>query len=366
MNSHRLLPASHIRHTVAVEIRILTSADDLAPWAAFVHKSPQGSLWQSPEWKGYQEGLGRQTRVYGAFDCHGEVRAEREPEPALSLPKGTMTGAALVIIDKTAGNLATWEIPRGPVVGASSDERVAASLVDAIVDDAKKSGALCVFLSPPSPLPATRCVLTASSRHTQPEATRILSLQLSEQDLLAQMKPKGRYNIRLAERHDLEIKDDPNITAFHALLKRTATRDGFGIHPESHYRAFLEHVPGAFLLLAYHAKTSSREPIAGLLGAIWGTTGIYYYGASDERHRALMAPYLLQWHAMKRCKAAGCTHYDLLGVAPEGSDEKHAWAGITNFKEKFGGALVAYPPEQQVVLRPVLWKVLQLKRRLLG
>lgn len=323
-----------------MEIRILTSAEDLQAWATFVQASPLGSLWQSPEWKSYQEALGRQTRVYGCFD-------------GLS-----MKAAGLVVIDKTAGNLATWEIPRGPIGEG------AAELAMNIMNDARKERALVLRLSPLSPLPLDG--FSPSGGHTQPEATRIVSLTLSEQDLLAQMKPKGRYNIRLAQRHDIEIRDDADVSAFHALLKRTGARDGFGIHPESHYRAFLEHIPGAFLLLAYHAKTSSREPIAGLVGARWGSTGIYYYGASDERHRALMAPYLLQWEAMKRCIAAGCTHYDLLGVAPEGSDEKHAWAGITNFKEKFGGALVGYAPEQQIVLRPMLWRLLNLKRRLLG
>lgn len=333
-----------------MEIRLLTSTGDLAAWDAFVRASPQGTLWQSKEWKGYQEALGRQTRVYGAASA--------------SLG---MTAAALVVIDKTAGNLATWEIPRGPIWRADGGENVEGSaLLDRIIGDAKKERAMCVYLSPAVSLPSTLYPLAASPRHTQPEATRILSLTLSEQDLLAQMKPKGRYNIRLAERHDIEIRDEPNVGAFHALLKRTGSRDGFGIHPESHYRAFAERLPGAFLLLAYHAKTSSREPIAGLMGAIWGDTGIYYYGASDERHRALMAPYLLQWEAMKRCKTAGCTHYDLLGVAPEGSGPGHAWAGITNFKEKFGGSLVAYPPERQVMIRPMTWRLLQLKRKLLG
>ena len=230
--------------------------------------------------------------------------------------------------------------------------------------EAREANALVLRFSPAEPVEVEGSA--PSGGHTQPEATRILSLALSEQDLLAQMKPKGRYNIRLAQRHDIEIDDAPDVGAFHALLKRTATRDGFGIHPASHYQAFLERVPGSFLLLAYHPKTSSREPIAGLLGAVWGATGIYYYGASDERHRALMAPYLLQWNAMQRCAAAGCARYDLLGVAPPDAGPDHAWAGITNFKEKFGGALVVYPPERQVVLRPVLWKLLSLKRRLLG
>ncbi len=330
----------HIRHTVRIETRLLTLAEDLSAWDTFVRGNPQGSLWQSKEWKGYQEALGRQTRVYGAFSGQ------------------QLVASALVVIDRTAGNLATWEIPRGPIGDGT------AALAQHIVHEARSEHALLLKLSPTDDLHLDGFAL--SGGHTQPEATRILSLTLSEQDLLAQMKPKGRYNIRLAERHDIEITDEPNVGAFHALLKRTGARDGFGIHPESHYRAFVEHVPGAFLLLAYHAKTSSREPIAGLLGARWGTTGIYYYGASDERHRALMAPYLLQWEAMKRCKDAGCTHYDLLGVSPEGSNEKHPWAGITNFKEKFGGALMTYPPEQQIILRPVLWRLLQLKRRSVG
>lgn len=322
-----------------MDIRVLTSADDLATWASFVEKSPQGSLWQSKEWKAYQETLGRHTRVYGAFSGHD------------------MAACALVTIDRTAGNLATWEIPRGPIGEG------AAELATRVANDAKTEKALILRLSPAAPLPLDG--FGPSDGHSQPEATRILDLTLDDDALLAQMKPKGRYNIRLAQRHDIEARDG-DVGAFHALLKRTGARDGFGIHPERHYRAFLEHVPGAFLLLAYHPRTSETEPVAGLLGVVWGTTGIYYYGASDERHRALMAPYVLQWEAMHRCKAAGATRYDLLGVAPEGSDEKHAWAGITNFKEKFGGTLISYPQERQRVLRPLAWNTLKLKRRILG
>lgn len=329
---------------MSVDIRILTSAEDLEAWDAFVKKSPQGSLWQSKEWKAYQEALGRQTRIYGAFEGHGSAPL-------------TMTAAALVIIDRTAGNLSTWDVPRGPI-GEHAKE-----VAEHVANDAKEEKALILRLSPSTPLPLDG--FKPSDGHSQPEATRILNLTLDEDALLAQMKPKGRYNIRLAQRHDIEIRDG-EISAFHAILKRTGARDGFGIHPERHYRAFLESVPGSFLLLAYHPRTSEKEPIAGLLGVTWHGTGIYYYGASDERHRALMAPYVLQWEAMKRCKAAGATRYDLLGVAPEGSDDGHAWSGITAFKEKFGGAYVAYPRELQRVLRPVAWNALKLKRKILG
>ncbi len=284
-----------MRHTVPVDIRLLTSADDLALWAEFVKKAPHGSLWQSPEWKRYQEALGRETRVYA---CHG------------SSPL-TMTATALVIIDRTTGNLTTWEIPRGPI-GEQAKE-----LALHIAAEAKQEKALVLRLSPATPLSLDG--FAPSGGHTQPEATRIIDLVLDDDALLAQMKPKGRYNIRLAQRHDIEVRDG-DVGAFHALLKRTGARDGFGIHPASHYQKFLDRVPGSFLLLAYHPRTSEHEPIAGLLGVTWGDTGIYYYGASDERQRALMAPYVLQWEAMHRCKAAGATKYDLLGVAPEGSD----------------------------------------------
>lgn len=295
------------------------------------------NLWQSPSWKAYQESLGRETRVYN-----------------------TAEGSALVIIDRTAGNLATWEVPRGPTGSIDAINRLALQ----IVQDAQKEHALLLRVSPITPLSAAG--FSRSTGHTQPEATRILNLQMKDDVLLNQMKPKGRYNIRLAQRHAIDVRESSDVEAFHALMKRTGDRDRFGILPLRHYKTFLETIPGSFLLLAYHPQTSDIEPIAGLIGVIWEGTGIYYYGASNEQHRALMAPYLLQWAAMKHCQAQGCTRYDLLGVAPPDAGDDHPWAGITNFKEKFGGEVVTYPPEQEIVLRPVVWKLLQWKRKILG
>ena len=110
--------------------------------------------------------------------------------------------------------------------------------------------------------------------------------------------------------------------------------------------------------------TADRSPIAGLLGVNWNKAGIYYYGASSYAHRASMAPYALQWETMRFCKANGCETYDLLGVTPSNAPSDHVWSGITNFKEKFGGTLVTYLPEQQIILRPTVNKLLNLKRKL--
>jgi lipid II:glycine glycyltransferase (peptidoglycan interpeptide bridge formation enzyme) len=101
------------------------------------------------------------------------------------------------------------------------------------------------------------------------------------------------------------------------------------------------------------------------MGVTWNGTGIYYYGASSYEHRNLMAPYLLQWEAMRLCKKSGCDHYDLLGIsAPDSVDDP--WAGISDFKRKFGGTVITYPPEQTLVLRPMVKRALGLKRKLLG
>ncbi len=334
-------------------IRQLSSAEDLERYSAWVSSHPHGSLWQSPGWKTYQEALGRTVRIY------------------VDDKAGTINASALVVIDRTTGGFSTWEIPRGPLA-AAGDGRRAAGLIEHITKEAKNARCLSLYFSPTisidtrSSQPAAR----SSERHVHPEATRILDLTKPEEEILAQMKPKGRYNIRLAEKNGVTVEQSAYVAAFARLMDETAKRDGFRPSGEKTYAAFLKNVPGSFLLLAYGPKGSEEgkgapRPVAGLIGAIWGKTGIYYYGASDHEYRNLMAPYLLQWRAMQFCKAQGCTQYDLFGVAPEGAIE-HPWAGVSEFKAKFGGTMMSYAPEQQIVLRPMAKTLLGIKRKILG
>lgn len=323
-------------------IRILSSTEDLTRHEAWVSTQKQGTLWQSAAWRRYQATLGRQTRVYAA-ECNGVIMA-----------------AASVIIDTTAGGFSVWECPRGPV-WTTGNELEAASLLETVVSDAKKERCIQLFVSPPIPLETCRSKLVASSRHIHPQATLLLDLSLSEDRLLAQMHPKGRYNIKVAEKQGISVTTSSDISAFYSLMTSTGQRDSFTIHKESHYKRFLESLDSAFLLLATHAE----KPIAGLLGVTWNGTGIYYYGASSYEHRALMAPYALQWAAIRHCKALGCTQYDLLGIdVPDAPPT--AWKGITDFKRKFGGTLHVYPAEQQLMLRPLVSLALGLKRKILG
>jgi peptidoglycan pentaglycine glycine transferase (the first glycine) len=326
-----------------VDIRLLTSADDLKAYDTWVKAHPQGTLWQSLEWRNYQKALGRETRIYA------------------SIKDGVIHASALVIVDRTALSLCTWDIPRGPLGENENAKMRNETLLKKIVSDAKKDKCIGLYVSPIEPL-ISHFSFRNSPRHEQPEATRILNLALSDDELLAQMHQKGRYNIKVAQKNDVRIEQSTDIDAYADMAKQTAIRDHYKAAPKKQYEAFLEHLPGSFLLLAYKDK----KVIAGLLGVNWGNTGIYYYGASDYDHRALMAPYLLQWEAMHRCREAGCTNYDLLGVAPPDAGSDHPWKGISNFKEKFGGALITYPPEQRITFRPVRRTLLSMKRKMFG
>lgn len=331
----------------------------------WIRNHPRSTMWQSLERKTYLEALGRTTRIYVA-ENEGEISA-----------------SALVAIDTTAFGLSTWEIARGPIWGVEDGEWGVGNLLQQIYDDAHDEDCLTLFISPQLPLPPTPYSLSPSNRLVHCEATRIVHIANTEEEILAQMKPKGRYNIKLAEKSGVTVRSSDSIEAFYALIEKTGGRDGFTHHPMAHYRTFLEKMPGAFLLLAYPPPPSPCIPIAGLIGVIWGTTGIYYYGASDHDYRALMAPYALQWESIRLCKAQGCTAYDLLGIAPPTNDswatgndqhdhspltsrhsKAHPWEGISSFKEKFGGTVVTYPPEQMLLLRPWVWRLLQVKRRI--
>ncbi len=351
MKTRRSQAAARSSTLQQMAIRLLTTAHDLACYDAWVRSHPENNLWQSLGWKALQEAKGRAVKIYA--DTEGDA----------------IHASALVVIDETKGGLSTWEIPRGPL-SMTNDELRMTNILDAIAKDAKAEKAISLFISPLTPLRHSSFAIRNSKRHVHPEATRILDLTLDDDALLNQMKPKGRYNIRLAEKHGVTVEQSAHVTAFARLMDETAVRDGFKPSGEKTYAAFLKHVPGSFLLLAYAPLTDGQEkaasaPIAGLIGAIWGTMGIYYYGASSETHRELMAPYLLQWHAMRHCRAQGALSYDLFGIAPEDAKD-HPWAGVSDFKAKFGGTVLSYPPEQEIVLRPMAKRLLGLKRKIVG
>ena len=195
-----------------------------------------------------------------------------------------------------------------------------------------------------------------ATQNYQPTDTLELDLKKSEEELLAEMKRKGRYNIRLAEKHNVKFRktesanfSQKTLDAFWSLNLETTGRDEFSGHEKSYYEKFLKSLPEhAVLFLAEKDET----PIAGAITTFCGKKAIYYFGASTSapRFRPLMAPYGLQWEMIREAKKRGCESYDFLGIAPE-NEPKHAYAGISEFKWKFGGARKKYLPGREIVFR---------------
>lgn len=193
-----------------------------------------------------------------------------------------------------------------------------------------------------------------------PLATLVVDMSKPEEEILAQMKPKGRYNIRVAEKHGVTVEESRSVEEFYDLLKKTTARDGFAGHSQDYYEKMLNALgDDAKLLLA---KKDGRA-IAGVLLTFAGDTCTYYYGASDHEFRNLMAPYLLQWRGMQLAKERGCKYYDFLGIAPPESQGHHL-AGVSVFKRKFGGEVVVYPAPRELIIKPVMYKLFKLVKKL--
>ena len=200
--------------------------------------------------------------------------------------------------------------------------------------------------------------------HTiQPRNTILIDLNASEDELLSRMKQKTRYNIRLAEKKGVVVRETNDIPGFYRLMLTTGTRDGFAVHDISYYqKAFDIFSPqGACVLLgAFHED----QPLAYLMLFLSGDRSWYFYGASDDASRNLMPTYLLQWEAMRWSKAHGATTYDLWGI-PDASEEKleeqfmqrsdGLW-GVYRFKRGFGGEVVRSAPAYVRVYKPLLYR----------
>jgi lipid II:glycine glycyltransferase (peptidoglycan interpeptide bridge formation enzyme) len=204
--------------------------------------------------------------------------------------------------------------------------------------------------------------LRASAHNIQPPRTIIVDISGTEEEILARMKQKTRYNIRLAEKKGVTVRAWEDASAFHQMMLVTGGRDGFGVHSYEYYKRAYElmHPKGMceILLAEFEGK-----PLAALFVARYGNRAYYLYGASTEEERNRMPTYLLQWEAMKWAKARGCEKYDLWGVPDEDDttleanfEKRHdgLW-GVYRFKRGFGGELKRAAQAMDRVYNPVLY-----------
>lgn len=167
--------------------------------------------------------------------------------------------------------------------------------------------------------------------------TVTVPLDGDDEAVLGRMKPKTRYNVRLAERRGVQIDAGEDAVAeLYSLYRDTAVRDGFIVRPRPYYEALWAGLARAGIGSVMLARHEGRL-LAGLVAVAYGRRAWYLHGASSDEMRNLMPTYLLQWQAMRWARRRGCTEYDMWG-APETEDESDPMHGVLRFKLGFGGA----------------------------
>ena len=188
-----------------------------------------------------------------------------------------------------------------------------------------------------------------------------INLELTEDDWLARLKQKTRYNIRLAQKKGVEIVEDNSNEAFEcylALTRETVKRQGFYAHSETYHRLMWQHLHTNFV-------NNKKKPVARLLTARfrkqiittwilfqWKDMLYYPYGASTREHREVMPTYALFWEAIKFGQKMGCHTFDMWGTPGPNPSPRDPYLGFHRFKEGFGAELVEFLGTYDLVINP--------------
>ena len=185
--------------------------------------------------------------------------------------------------------------------------------------------------------------LRKANMNILPANTIVIDLSRSEEEILAQMRPKTRYNIRLALRKGVEVRSvgREELDVWYQLYRETAFRNGLHLNDISYFRSVfsskmecLDKELSVDLLIAY----VDQIPLAAMFLILSAHRATYLYGASSSVHRNLMPTYALQWKAMQIAKAHRCREYDMFGISPN-ADPSHPMYGLYKFKHGFGGEI---------------------------
>ena len=316
----------------------LTAVTDPRAWDALAQSLPNAHILQSWAW--------------GDIKSRWGWRAER-------LAWGDGHAAAQVLTRTAARGLIRYlYIPRGPLLDwgdVALRDRVLADLEQL----ARRRGAVALKIDPDvavrqglfgaevdqsAGLAAREALLARgwsySAEQVQFRNTVRLDLSRGADAVLAEMKQKMRYNVRLASRKGVVVRhgglDDLGTLA--SLYAETAARDGFLIRPAAYYADVWRTMLAAGLAQPLIAEVEG-EAVAAVVLFNYGPTAWYFYGMSKAAHRDRMPNHLLQWEAIRWAAERGLTSYDLWG-APDTFDEQDRMWGVWRFKEGFNGQVV--------------------------
>ena len=346
---------------------------DRQAWSAFAlaNKGIAGTEFLlSPEWTSVVKEEYQGTTCLAVIDDFAPVNPENI-EVAKIL--------ALIVISQRSlsRGFFYWYAPRGPLLKDGLGQEKAAEVIKFLFHGIKRINQKALFLKVEpacadenfwrSVFPAralSGVFRVRRAQDIQPRETIVLNLKKTEDELLAEMHQKTRYNIRLAQKKGVKIIEGSlqDFEEFWRLMDITGGRDGFRLHDKEHYRRLLslpqENIPGKSEFIRLFFAEYEGKKIATALLSFWGGRATYLHGGSDNDVREVMAPYLLQWEMITRAKHEGATLYDFYGI----SEKK--WPGVTRFKRGFGGEERVYPGVFDIIFRAAIYRCYRLVKLL--
>jgi peptidoglycan pentaglycine glycine transferase (the first glycine) len=342
-------------------------------WNELIASLPLAHLLQTWEWSQVKVKYGWQAMPFIWQEAQGK------PVAAAMLLKRSIP------VSGFAKKMCVLYVPKGPLMNWDN-----AALRIRVLSDlqafAKRQGAIFVKVDPDVSLgtgvPRTEeAVEFNSGQVTGSELTRqgwkfsqdqiqfrntvLIDLAPSEDEMLARMKQKTRYNVRLAQKKGVTVRvgtvDD--LPLLYRMYAETSVRDGFLIREEGYYqtvwRNFMS-IPLSTFGLQPFSEPLIAEVDGEAVGAVsmfyFAGQAIYLFGMSRDEHREKMPNYLLQWEAMRRAKMLGCRVYNLWGAPNEFDEHDELW-GVFRFKEGLGGYVLRTIGAWDFTPNPMLYKM---------
>lgn len=329
-------------------------------WNELTAKLPGASLLQTSQW--------------------AEVKIRMGWEPFFKVWKGSngeIEAAALILKKPFKFGFCFLYVPRGPLMNWNDE-----SLRDKVLADlaafGKEQHAVFVKIDPDVPTcfgepgtdearenPAGQSLLKyydANGWRHSPQQIQFansvwIDTEPSEDELLANMKQRTRYKVRLASKKGVTVRrgTPEDFEPIAALYAETSERDGFLIREKDYYLDVWQRFYAADMLTPLIAEVEGNMVAAVMIFTV-GNTARYVYGMSGAEHREKMPNYLLQWEAIRLAKEKGCKTYDLWGAPDEFKEDDRMW-GVYQFKRGLGGYVVTTPGAYDLPLKPFLYSV---------
>lgn len=196
--------------------------------------------------------------------------------------------------------------------------------------------------------------------------TFLIDLTKSEEELLKNMHPKTRYNIKVAQKHSVRVQEENTAEAFEAYLSlthETTKRQGFYAHDDKYHRLMWQTLhPSAPI----GSDPANNSKIAHLLTArykgeilvawilfLFKDVLYYPYGASSDNYKDVMASNLMMWETICWGKKKGARIFDLWGTPGANPSSTDPYYGFHRFKMGYAPKLVEFVGSFDLVLKPI-------------